>query len=143
MNEQMKRIVPLLCMAALLGACGATGGGQKSAGGTHTLTGGAEAAPTSEATPQPARPRGDTGAGSRGGMPGAPPGGAQGGTQGGGMQEGSQGGGQSSSGQSGGGDTTTGGAEAMPTREGTPQGGGASGPGTGGSGPGATQPPRQ
>ncbi len=122
MNELMTRIAPSLCAAALLGAC-ATGSGQKSTGGTHTLTGGAEAAPTSEATPQPARTRGDPGTGTQGGA---------GRTQGG-MQGRSQ----------GGGDTTTGGAEAMPTREGTPQGTGGSGPGTGGAGPGAMHPPRQ
>ncbi len=126
MSELKKKITLLLGAAALLGGCGATGWGQKSSGGTHTLTGGAEAAPTSEATPQPARPRGDTGTGT----------GTQGGTRGGtsgGMQGGTP----------AGGDTTTGGAEAMPTTEGTPQGTGGTAPGTGGSGPGATQTPRQ
>ena len=133
MSKLTKRIVPMLGMAALLGACSSTGWGQKSSGGTHTLTGGAEAAPTTEATPQPARTRGDTGAGTQGGTSG----GTSGGTQGG-MQGGSQGGSSS-----GGGDMTTGGAEAMPTPQATPPGIGGTGPGTGGSGPGATQPPRQ
>ncbi len=105
MKEQMKTMAPLLCAALMLSACGSTGGGQKSEGSTHTLTGGAEAAPTSEATPQPAQPRGTMGGGASGITGGSAPG---------------------SSGAMGG-DATTGGAEAAPTTEGTspkPKGGG-------------------
>lgn len=102
MSKLMKMIVPLLGTVALLSACGTTGWGQKSSGSTHGLTGGAEAAPTSEATPPPARPRGE----SQSGMPGASPqsSGASG-------QSGPSG---SPSGSSG--DATTGGAEGAQTR---------------------------
>ncbi len=66
----------LLAMAA----CTSSGWGQRGSqqsGSTHTLTGGAEAAPTSEATPKPAGPSGS------GTQQGAPAGSSDGGTQGG------------------------------------------------------------
>jgi hypothetical protein len=80
MNRLNRSTLPLLCAALLLGGCSAMGWGQKSSGSTHTMTGGAEAAPTAESTPQPARPRGDTQR-SSGGMTGqgdAATGGAEG-----------------------------------------------------------------
>ncbi len=138
MSELMKSMTVMSC-AALLAACGAIGGGQKSEGGTHTLTGGAEAAPTSEATPQPARPRGDTQRGMTGTTPGGETGGAAGASTG------------ATPGSSGatGGDATTGGAEAAPTTEGTPPApsSGSSPQGGGGAGglydqPGGLQAPR-
>ncbi len=104
MSQLMKTIMPLLCAATVLSACGATGWGQKSSGSTHGLTGGAEAAPTAEATPQPARPRGDIQRES------------QGGPQGGSRGTGSPAGQTSPSSGSSSGDTTTGGAEGAPTR---------------------------
>jgi len=80
MNMLNRPTLPLLCAALLLGGCSSMGWGQKSSGSTHTMTGGAEAAPTSESTPQPAKPRGDTQR-SSGGMSGhgdAATGGAEG-----------------------------------------------------------------
>ncbi len=96
MSKLMRSMMPMLGAAVLLSACGSLGWGQKSKGETHTLTGGAEAAPTSESTPQPARPRGDT----SGKTTDATSGGASGGATGG--------------------DATTGGAEAAPTDQATP-----------------------
>lgn len=52
-----------------LGACSSSGWGQRGSqqsGSTHTMTGGAEAAPTSEATPKPA---GSSSTGQESGMP--------------------------------------------------------------------------
>ncbi len=71
----------LLAMAA----CTSSGWGQRGSqqsGSTHTLTGGAEAAPTSEATPKPAGPS------ASGTQQGAPAGSSNGGTQGGSSGEG-------------------------------------------------------
>lgn len=102
----MTAMTPLLCATILLTGCGAMGWGDKSSGSTHTMTGGAEAAPTAEATPQPARPRGNPQH-----MPPAspqrdiPPGSS---------------GGASGSGTTERGNATTGGAEAVPTDQGTP-----------------------
>lgn len=107
-----------------LGACSSSGWGQRGSqqsGSTHTLTGGAEAAPTSEATPKPAgtsstgqesgMPAGGTGmqgntsgttsggnagstsGGSTGGTSGGSSGGTSGGTNGAGGTSGTEGGG--------------------------------------------------
>ncbi len=67
-----------------LGACSSSGWGQRGSqqsGSTHTMTGGAEAAPTSEATPKPAGP---SSSGQESGMPsGDSSSGTSGGTSGG------------------------------------------------------------
>ncbi len=88
-----------------LGACSSSGWGQRGSqqsGSTHTLTGGAEAAPTSEATPKPA----DTS--SSGKESGMPSGGAGGGASGS-TPEGTSGGSNGGGGTSGTGDTEGGG----------------------------------
>ncbi len=109
MNTLIRSTMPLLCAATLLAACSSMGWGQKSSGSTHTMTGGAEAAPTSEATPKPAKPRGDMQPGT-----GDPSGGTSGGTSG--TSSGSHSGGASGTGTtSGQGDVSTGGAEGAPT----------------------------
>ncbi len=86
-----------LALAALFAftACSSSGWGQRGSqqsGDTHTLTGGAEAAPTSESTPQPAGTSSGTSAGTSAGtsspaeqgMPGSPSGATPEGTSGGG-----------------------------------------------------------
>ncbi len=100
-----------------LGACSSSGWGQRGSqqsGGTHTLTGGAEAAPTSEATPKPAGPSSSTGQDAGGGMSGGTTGGSStGGSSGttggtsGGTQEGTSGGSGGTSGAEGGGSMGT------------------------------------
>ncbi len=76
MKTTLKTSIVMLCVAALLPACGMMGGQKRSSGGgeANTMTGGAEAAPTSEATPQPSTQGGapsgtQQGAPSGGGMP--------------------------------------------------------------------------
>lgn len=106
MKNLLTTLTLATCAAIVLPACSSTGWGQKSEGGsTHTMTGGAEAAPTSEATPQPARTRGQSDTGTQGGTQGGMPSDSQGGT--------------SSGTSSSTGDMSTGGAEAAPTVEGT------------------------
>lgn len=112
MKTLMKATVIALAAASVLPACSSMGWGQKSGGGgsTHTMTGGAEAAPTDQATPQPAGPAGASQSGV----------GTQSGTS-------TQGGGAATQGM-------TGGAEAAPTDQATPQGGASQGATQGGTG---------
>lgn len=121
MNTLIKSTMPLLCAATLLAACSSMGWGQKSSGSTHTMTGGAEAAPTSEATPKPAKPRGDLqpGAGDSSGGTSGSTSGSTSGTSSGSHSGGASGTGASGTGgtgaSSGQGDASTGGAEGAPT----------------------------
>ncbi len=84
MPTSLFKLIIIVASAMTITACGSSGWGMRGqqqsggtqtpgsaqqSGGTHTLTGGAEAAPTSEATPKPAGPKGSagsTGAGSTG-----------------------------------------------------------------------------
>ncbi len=64
MSKCLFRFALASAMALSLAACTSSGWGQRGSqqtGDTHTLTGGAEAAPTSEATPKPAGPTGSMG----------------------------------------------------------------------------------
>ncbi len=102
-----------------LGACSSSGWGQRGSqqsGSMHTLTGGAEAAPTSEATPKPAgtssggqesgMPSGGTGSGTGsgtgGGTSGSTPEGPSGGSNGAGGTSGPGGTGGTGGGEGGG-----------------------------------------
>ncbi len=104
----MRKTILMIAVASAsvltMAACTSSGWGQRGSqqsGSTHTLTGGAEAAPTSEATPKPAGP---SGSGTQQGAPagssgGGNHGGHSGGSSGGGSTGGSKG--DSSDGSSG------------------------------------------
>ncbi len=97
MKTTLQRTAIALGIIALA-ACGQMGWNKEGSqgGSTHTMTGGAEAAPTDQATPQPAGPAGSSQSGTQATPQSVEPagssqGGSQGGTQGGIQQEPGQG----------------------------------------------------
>ncbi len=84
------------CSSSGWGQRGSQQSGGQASGSTHTLTGGAEAGPTSETTPRPAGPASNQqesgtpsgGAGTQGGTSSGTSGGTSSGTSGGGATEG-------------------------------------------------------